>query len=65
MVEAEVTKKDCPGPNSPDGMHAIRNGPFTPDPNKSEIENKLVWLKWRDEFRFSDQYCMYCGKAIW
>ena len=62
---SDIAKKQCLGPDSPDGLHAIRQGPFVHNPNKSDIENRLAWLKWRDEFKFSDQYCMNCGKAIW
>lgn len=52
-------------PKSPNGIHTIRRGPFTPDTGKSEPENQEAFEKWKKDFKVSDQFCIHCGEAIW
>lgn len=52
-------------PNSPDGFHYIPKGPFLTDPSKSDWENQKALEEWKRDSHPSDQFCLFCHKAIW
>lgn len=58
VCNARLAEKSCP--KSPDGMHAIRKGPWYPDNPRGETLEQ-----WKADFKLADQLCLHCGAAIW
>ncbi len=60
----EIGGSNC-CPKSPTGIHAIRQGWFTYDRTKSQEDNLKAFTNWKRDSKNSDQFCIYCGEAIW